>query len=160
MAAVPPIGSKARIPPSIYRDLHQVSREVAANTGACLMVRRDRFDQVGGFDESFAVSGNDVDFCLRLSDAGFTNLWTPHSRLIHHESVSRKRIPVVDDEFRLWRRWHRRLMSGDPYYSRAFSEETPDCTLAVDLTHDAVKRAARIIAMSQDASAGPLPKVA
>jgi GT2 family glycosyltransferase len=61
----------------------------SAVTGACLMVRREVFNQVGGFDEAFAVDFNDIDFCLRVRNAGFRNLLVPHAELIHHESASR-----------------------------------------------------------------------
>jgi len=57
---------------AIYRMLHATVREVSANTGACLMVSREKFEQIGGFDEELAVVGNDVDLCLRLLEAGYT----------------------------------------------------------------------------------------
>lgn len=59
-------------------------------TGACLLVSRACFDQLGGFDaETFPVAYNDVDFCLRAGAAGWRVVWTPFARLIHHESASR-----------------------------------------------------------------------
>lgn len=57
-------------------------------TAACLMIRKELFTQIGGFDEKFRVTYNDVDLCLRLHDKGFQNLYTPHVRLLHHESIS------------------------------------------------------------------------
>jgi GT2 family glycosyltransferase len=116
----------------IYRNLHAVTREVAANTGACLMVRRDRFEAIGGFDETLAISGNDIDFCLRLSAQGYRNLWTPHARLVHHESVSRRATPVEDDESAIWRRWRTVLRAGDSNYNPNFSREASDCSLSVE----------------------------
>lgn len=68
--------------------LHTVAN-YSAVTGACLLVRREVYDGVGGFDERFAVDFNDVDFCLRVRQAGLQNLLVPHAELIHHESVSR-----------------------------------------------------------------------
>ena len=62
---------------------------VSAVTAACLLVRRDVFEEVGGFNTAFAVAFNDVDFCLRVQQAGYTNVWTPHAELYHHESKSR-----------------------------------------------------------------------
>ena len=53
------------------------------------MVRREVFNAVGGFDEAFAVEFNDVDFCLRVSEAGYYNLCLPHVRLYHHEALTR-----------------------------------------------------------------------
>lgn len=57
-------------------------------TAACLMIRKELYDRVGGFDEEFRVTYNDVDLCLRLYEAGHQNLYTPHVRLVHHESIS------------------------------------------------------------------------
>lgn len=61
---------------------------MTAVTAACLMVRKDLFMQIGGFDEKLRVTYNDVDLCLKLYDAGYQNLYTPYVRLIHHESIS------------------------------------------------------------------------
>lgn len=61
---------------------------MTAVTAACLMVRKELFQQVGGFDEKFRVTYNDVDLCLKIYDAGYQNLYTPHVRLLHHESIS------------------------------------------------------------------------
>lgn len=61
----------------------------SAVTGACLLVRRDVFHQVGGFDEELAVDYNDVDFCLRVRDAGYRTVCLPYIRLLHHESYTR-----------------------------------------------------------------------
>ncbi|MFN5511105.1 MAG: glycosyltransferase family 2 protein [Burkholderiales bacterium] len=64
----------------------------SAVTAACMVVSKARFDQVGGLDElHLAVAYNDVDLCLRLREAGFINIFTPHAVLIHHESISRGR---------------------------------------------------------------------
>jgi glycosyltransferase involved in cell wall biosynthesis len=61
-----------------------------AVTAACLLLRRDVFDAVGGFDtEHLAVAFNDVDLCIRIYQAGYYNLWTPYAELYHHESASR-----------------------------------------------------------------------
>ncbi|MCR6663417.1 MAG: glycosyltransferase family 2 protein [Luteimonas sp.] len=66
-----------------------VAQNVSAVTAACLMVRREVYLQVGGMDERLAVAFNDVDFCLRVREQGYRNLWTPHAELYHHESASR-----------------------------------------------------------------------
>jgi len=59
-------------------------------TGACMLITRESFDAVGGFDaDAFAVAYNDVDFCLRAGAKGFRVVWTPFAKLVHHESVSR-----------------------------------------------------------------------
>jgi O-antigen biosynthesis protein len=66
-------------------------QEYTAVTAACLVVRRDVFNQVGGLNEQhLTVAFNDVDFCLKVHSAGYRNLWTPLAELYHHESASRK----------------------------------------------------------------------
>ena len=60
-----------------------------AVTAACVMVRREVFEEVEGFNENFAVEYNDVDFCLKVWDIGYKNLYIPHCELYHHESISR-----------------------------------------------------------------------
>jgi GT2 family glycosyltransferase len=107
----------ARPGQNIYLNLDQVVREVTANTGACLMVSRATFTEVGGFDEQLPVALNDIDFCLKLASRGLRNLWTPHALLTHHENVSRTHLPVSQDEHAFWRRWGPVLEAGDPYYS-------------------------------------------
>jgi GT2 family glycosyltransferase len=64
-------------------------RNYSALTAACLMVRREIYEQVGGFDEDFALEYNDVDFCLRVGAAGYRNVYLPHVTLTHYESLSR-----------------------------------------------------------------------
>jgi GT2 family glycosyltransferase len=68
----------------------QVAQQYEAVTAACLVMRRDVFEQAGGFDEaSLPVAFNDVDLCLKLRARGLEVVWTPHACLIHHESYSR-----------------------------------------------------------------------
>ena len=64
-------------------------QELSAVTGACLMVRRDVYELAGGLNEELAVAFNDIDFCLRVRELGFRNLWTPFAECYHHESISR-----------------------------------------------------------------------
>jgi len=73
-----------------YLRRHALPQFVSAVTAACLVVRRDRFEAVGGLDEAnFAVAFNDVDLCMRLNAKGWQSFYEPRARLIHHESVSR-----------------------------------------------------------------------
>lgn len=73
-----------------HRDMHRLTRRVTAVTAACLVVRRETFLAVGGFDETaFKVAFNDVDLCLRLAERGFRNIFAAEARLTHHESKSR-----------------------------------------------------------------------
>ena len=67
-----------------------IPREVSAVTAACALIRRDCFAEIGGLDErNLPVAFNDVDFCLRLREAGWRVIWTPYAELVHHESKSR-----------------------------------------------------------------------
>lgn len=113
-----------------YLDLHTVTREVSGTTGACLLVKRTLFDDVGGFDEQLPIVGNDVDLCLRLGDRGYRTIWTPHSTLIHHESVSRSHHDISDDEMRIRQLWEDRINVGDPYYNPNLSQRRADCRIA------------------------------
>lgn len=61
---------------------------VTAVTAACLMIKKERFDEIKGFDEKFRVTYNDVDLCLRLNKAGYRNIYNPAVELLHHESIS------------------------------------------------------------------------
>ena len=72
-----------------YRNAPHTIREVSAVTGACMMVRREIFEKVGGFDENLAVAFNDVDFCLKVRAAGYKVIYAPNVVLYHHESLSR-----------------------------------------------------------------------
>jgi GT2 family glycosyltransferase len=97
---------------------------VSAVTAACLVVRRDIFEEVGGLDEiGLSTAFNDVDFCLKVRTAGYLNLWTPGAVLVHHESKTRgyewtriKRARLAREEEVMRRRWGRVLLE-DPYYS-------------------------------------------
>lgn len=72
-----------------YFHAAQTTRNFLGVTGACLMVRREVFDRMHGLDESYAVDFNDVDFCLRVRDAGYWNVYEPLCEINHFESVSR-----------------------------------------------------------------------
>ena len=61
---------------------------MTAVTAACLAIRKEVYEEVGGFDEAYRVTYNDVDLCLRLREKGYLNVYTPYARLIHHESIT------------------------------------------------------------------------
>src|SRR5690606_18781917 len=93
----------------------RVAQTLSAVTGACLVVRRAVYEQVGGLDESLAVAFNDIDFCLRLGEAGYRNIWTPFAELYHHESASRgsedteeKKARFANEVALMIRRWDSR----------------------------------------------------
>ena len=76
----------------------------SAVTGACQMVRRDVFEQVGGYNEEFAVGFNDADFCLRVWEAGYRTIFTPYAELYHYEFTSRGREEANEEKLRRWKR--------------------------------------------------------
>jgi GT2 family glycosyltransferase len=116
----------------------QLAQNMSAVTAACMVVRREAWDQVGGLDEeNLAIAFNDVDFCLRLRDAGWRVVWSPYAELIHHESVSRgpdvvgPRVPEFVREFDyIQRRWGPLILRNDPYYNPNLSLSAEDFSLA------------------------------
>jgi GT2 family glycosyltransferase len=100
-----------------YMAFAVLARNWSAVTGACLMVRRGVYEQVGGLDESLAVSYNDVDFCLKIREAGYLIVYTPLAELVHAESASRGLTGFGKDVEPFIRRWESILRKGDPLYS-------------------------------------------
>ena len=101
-------------------------REVSAVTGACLAIRRETFEQVGGFREAYGTHYQDVDLCLRLRRAGLRIVCTPEARLHHHESPSRGSAYDFLDRLLLLDTWGDAIAAGDPYYPAACSLERLD----------------------------------
>ena len=106
-----------------YFDRLRITANCAAVTGACLMVKKARFLEVGGFDEALSVAFNDVDFCIRLLKAGYYNLCLSHLTLYHHESQTRGPEDTVEKQIRfrgeidlMKERWGS-LLKNDPFYS-------------------------------------------
>ncbi|MGM0988737.1 MAG: glycosyltransferase family 2 protein [Pseudomonadota bacterium] len=102
----------------------------SAVTAACLLVRKRIFEDVGGLDEeNLTIAFNDVDFCLKVREAGYRNLWTPYAELYHHESVSRgsddnpEKRARADAEIAYMRSRWGKVLDHDPAYN-------PNLTLA------------------------------
>jgi len=101
-----------------------IIQNYSALTAACLLIRKTLYQQVGGMDEeNLAVSFNDVDFCLKVSEAGYRNLWTPYAELVHHGGQTRglEDSPEKVARFRreaawMLTRWGKRIIC-DPNYS-------------------------------------------
>ncbi len=106
-----------------------VIRGYSAVTAACMLVRRTVFEELGGFDEAFAVGFNDVDFCIRLSQAGYRVVYTPHAELTHYESVSRGLSGFYQDYQEFLRRWTKVLQREDPFYNPNLSRLEHWCSL-------------------------------
>lgn len=114
------------------------AQDVSAVTGACLLVKKSLYEEVGGLDEGFAISLNDVDFCLKLRKKGLLNVFTPFAELFHYESISRglddsgekaERYNRESEKFR--EKWKAELEAGDPYYNPNFSLDRSDFSLKV-----------------------------
>ena len=115
------------------------AQNVSAVTGACLMISREKYDEVGGFDTGFRVSLNDVDFCLKLRDKGYLNIFTPFAEMYHYESASRgldlngENAKRYDEESKHFKdKWKEVLDAGDPYYNPNFSLDRSDFSLNVE----------------------------
>ncbi len=103
--------------------LAAAERNVAAMTGACMLMRRAVFEEVGGFDEEHVVVNNDVDMCLRMWRAGLRVVYTPHATLTHHEMASRSEVEDVFDETRFNHFWRNTFGLGDPFHHPRLSRE-------------------------------------
>ena len=102
-----------------YLDNTRVPCNVLAVTAACLMVRRARFEEVGGMSTSFPRNYNDVDLCLKLGHAGYRHVVNPDVVLYHYESSTRDNTVDREEQELLEGRWGGRL-ACDPYYNPAF----------------------------------------
>ncbi|WP_169833131.1 glycosyltransferase family 2 protein [Sphingomonas panacis] len=129
-------GKGARPDDDHYGSWIGVTRCVSAVTAACLVVRRDLYMAVGGFDEdNFAVAFNDVDFCLRLDQHGYRNVYVAQARLVHHESQSRglddtpqKSARFLQELGALRQRWNTDTYR-DARFSPLFSRTSEACVL-------------------------------
>jgi GT2 family glycosyltransferase len=93
------------------------TRNVLANTGACMAVERAKFDRLGGFDEAFVVCGSDVELGLRAHRAGMQNVFLAPVRLLHHESKTRGPDVPENDFAQSARKYSPFREDGDPFYS-------------------------------------------
>ena len=120
-----------------YMNHARLVKNYSAVTGACLVVRKSTYEQVGGLDAAnLAISLNDVDFCLKVHAAGYLNLWTPFAELYHHESATRgyedspeKMARFAREREVLRQRWLT-LLERDPAYNPNLSLETENFALA------------------------------
>jgi GT2 family glycosyltransferase len=96
-------------------------RNLSAVTGACQLIRRELFEQLGGYDEGYRLVYSDVDLCLRACAMGRRVVQTPYCRLIHHECATRKPGNNSADAMRFAERLVALGMTRDPYYHAALS---------------------------------------
>ncbi|MDO6459069.1 glycosyltransferase family 2 protein [Granulosicoccaceae sp. 1_MG-2023] len=121
-----------------YFNRAQLQQCYSAVTAACLVVRKAVFEEVGGLDEEhFRVAFNDVDFCLKVRQAGYDNVWTPWAELYHHESKSRgyedtpEKVRRFQGEIAAMKlRWGRELRR-DPAYSPNLTDRVENFSIRV-----------------------------
>lgn len=119
-----------------YAGRARLVQNVSAVTAACCLVRKSVYEEVGGLDERLGVAFNDVDFCLRVSAAGYRNVLTPYAELYHFESATRgsdrgpKEAARLAHEAELMNRRFGDLLCHDPAYSPNLTLEREDLSLA------------------------------
>lgn len=116
-----------------YQGRALLAQDMSAVTGACLMVWKSLYEKLGGLDERrLPVAFNDVDFCLRVREAGFRVVWTPHAELYHRESASRgknrsvARARQAKGEAAYMRKRWKLALRHDPFYNPNLNHARPD----------------------------------
>lgn len=119
-----------------YQGRLKLVQNYSAVTAACLIVGREIYEEVGGLEEHhLTVAYNDVDFCLRVREAGYRNLWTPYAELYHHESISRgqddtpvKKARYANEVAYMQSTWGDKLVN-DPCYNPNLARKREDFSL-------------------------------
>ena len=103
-----------------YHNLINVTRECSAVTGACLLVKKEIFDQINQFDEDFDLYYGDADLCLKIIKAGYNVVYNPHAKLLHEGSYSIQKQTymhfAIENHFQFMQKWPY-LKDGDPFYN-------------------------------------------
>jgi GT2 family glycosyltransferase len=109
-------------------------RNYSALTGACQMVRRSLFDEVGGYDENFRLAFGDIDFCLRIQSLGYRNVYTPFAEIFHFEGMSRGYTTPIEDIENGFEKMELKIISPDPHFSEKLSLSTIPAYRATAMT--------------------------
>ncbi len=116
-----------------YQGRALLAQDMSAVTGACLMVWKSLYEKLGGLEEQrLPVAFNDVDFCLRVREAGYRVVWTPHAELYHQESASRSRdrsaarVRQAKSEAAYMRKRWKQVLRHDPFYNPNLNHARPD----------------------------------
>lgn len=103
------------------------AREVSGVDAACMLVRRDAFEAVGGFNEFYERQYEDLDLCQRLASAGFSSVYAPRPRFVDREIPAERRANAdIVDRALFVDCWYDRLLAGDPYFNPGFGRERAD----------------------------------
>lgn len=126
--------------PDHYFKSHLIDsvRNYSAVTGACLMISREKFNKVGGFDQKFRIAFNDVDFCLKLIKAGYLNIYTPYSVLYHFESLTigqigdkRRNVKEFKKEVNeMYKRW-KEIIDNDPSFNINLAKDAENFSIKI-----------------------------
>ena len=138
------------------------TRDYLAVTSACMAVRREVFEAVGGYDERFQVCGGDVDLCLRISARGLRIIYTPYARLQHDESATRRGDQIPEEDFwRSFASYRRWLKRGDPHFNPNLSldSDVPELRLAEATAEEAAVRVLATELPGSRAATAPKGKV-
>jgi len=119
-----------------YINRLRLIQNYSAVTGACMMIRKEVFNELGGFDEEYALAANDIDLCLMALSKGYLVVWTPYSELYHHESKTRgsentkvKRERFSREVARFRKKWSVVLDQGDDYYNPNLTLSSEDFSI-------------------------------
>ena len=114
-----------------------IQQNLSAVTAACLMMKKQVFLEIGGFDEEYLkVAFNDVDLCMKVRKAGYLIVWTPFAEAYHYESISRGLEDTEEKQKRFQgeimafkNRWKKELENGDPYYNSNLTLDREDFSI-------------------------------
>jgi GT2 family glycosyltransferase len=113
-----------------------ITQNLSAVTGACAMMRKQVFEEIGSFDERFVLAYNDVDLCLQCRQHGYWVVWTPHAEMYHHESMTRGPEDTLEKQSRfeaekklLQSKWPAYGPLGDPFLNPNLALNGPNLTL-------------------------------
>jgi GT2 family glycosyltransferase len=125
-------------------------RNYMAVTGACMMIRREVFEEVGGFDEDYILAFSDVEICIRLIDKGYRVLYTPYARLRHYEGMSRGNHIPPKDIFVGTEQLKWIVEEGDPYFNPNLSYVSRMPMLALPDEEGRVERLERLTTLTKE----------
>jgi len=125
-----------KMSPGYFSRLELV-QNISAITAACLMVKTSIFQELEGLnEESLKIAFNDVDFCLRVQENGYRNIFTPYCEAYHHESISRgaednpEKVARFNTEVEYMKKRHQKILeNGDPYYNQNLTLNREDFSL-------------------------------
>ena len=121
----------------------KIIQNLSAVTAACMMIRKEVFEEVGGFDKNYSHAFNDVDLCMKIREKGYLVIYTPYAELYHHESLSRgyedtpEKRKRYRKEIELFKqKWGHVLIKGDPYYSPNLTLDRADFSINTGILHN------------------------